>query len=267
MSIHHEIRTLLYDYAAGSLNPGETVKVEQHLERCASCQKEYDGMRKALSVLPVHNDPAATLPSAFWKELLNDVSAQLPARAKRPAMPGWATDWFAFVSVPRHQAIIGTATLLVLAVVIAGSWLATRHEQMPVQVAVTAPPAKTPAVPAVNKRMKQYLRRSKALLVGINNLPVAEGAQVDLSLERNTSRELLQEARFLRGQPLDGRSAALINDLEKIQIALANSREREELPGLRLIRGGIRDENLLFKIRIAETVIERINDETVPPGR
>jgi hypothetical protein len=264
---HREIRTLLYDYIAGTLTPDTTLAVKEHLDECAACRKEYDGMRAALDLMPAHADPATGLPSAFWTELLNEVTAHLPAQRKQRAVPSWATDWFAFVATPRHQAAIGVITLLVVATIVAGSWLILRQEPMPVQVAAVTQPAKPTATPVVNKRMKQYLRRSKALLVGINNMPVAEGTPVDLSLERSTSRELLQEARFLKDQPLDGRSAALINDLEKIQIALANSREREELPGIRLIRGGIRNENLLFKIRIAETVMEKIDDENVPPPR
>jgi anti-sigma factor RsiW len=264
MITHRNIRLLLYDYVAATLSPEDAARVERHLAQCPACREECDGMRRMFTILPAQGDRASTLPAAFWQELLNEVHAQLPARRKRALIPPWASEWFAFMSVPRHQLAIGSITMLVVASIVTGSWFLLRHQPMPDQVAVNTVPTKVTPPSVATKRIKQYLRRSKALLVGINNMPIAEGAPLDLSLERNTSRELLQEARYLKGQPLDGRSAALINDLERIQFALANSREREAVPELRLIRGGIREENLLFKIRIAETVMEGIDEEHAP---
>jgi hypothetical protein len=267
MSNHATLRLLLYDYITDALPEGSRSEVEEHLQHCFACREICEDMRNTLAVIPTNSDPAGAIPSAFWQELLNDVAAQLPARVQRRILPGWLSDWFEFIAVPRHQVVIGTVSLVVLLAAIAGSWLVMRQVQILDQVAVIAPPVKAAAVPTVNKRMKQYLRRSKALLVGINNMPLADGTRVDLSMERNTSRELLHEARYLKDQTIDEKSAALISDLEKIQIALANNNGRETVPRLQLIRGGIRDENLLFKIRIAETVYERLDNERAPSGR
>jgi hypothetical protein len=267
MSIHRTTQLLLYDYISGSLPEGPRSEVEQHLQQCSACREIHEDMQKSHAALPTDSNPAGTLPSAFWQELLNDVSAQLPAKTHRRIIPAWLSDWFEFMAVPRHQVVIGTVSVVVLLAAIAGSWFVMRHDPIPDQIAVVAPPAKAAPIPTVNKRMKQYLRRSKALLVGINNMPLAEGTPVDLSLESNTSRELLQEARYLKDQTIDEKSAALIGDLEKIQIALANNNDRQGLPRLQLIRGGIREENLLFKIRIAETLYERLDNERTPSGR
>jgi hypothetical protein len=267
MNTHRTTRLLLYDYITGSLPDRSRSEVEQHLQLCSACRDIYQDMQKALAALPADSDPAGTLPSAFWQELLNEVTSQLPAKTHQPFIPGWLSDWFEFMTVPRHQVVIGTVSLVILLAAVVGSWLVVRRDRIPDQVAVVLPPVKAAPVPTVNTRMKQYLRRSKALLVGINNMPIAEGDPVDLSVERNTSRELLQEARYLKDQTIDEKSAALISDLEKIQIALANNNDRQEFPRLQLIRGGIREENLLFKIRIAETVYERLDNERAPSGR
>lgn len=262
MSSHRHIRLLLYDYAAGQLEHERHTRVQRHLEGCAECREESAELRAMLERLPVESNPSSDLPPAFWQELLNDVAARLPARPKRRIIPAWISDWIEFISLPRHQVIAGAVTVVVLGAIIAGMWFAFRHEPVRKDIAAATPVAAKPATPAVNTRLREYLRKSKVLLVGLNNMPLEEGTAVDLSLERTTSRALLHEARYLKEQPLDGRSAALISDLEKIQIALANSREREDIPGVRLIRGGIQEENLLFKIRIAETVFTRIEDET-----
>jgi hypothetical protein len=261
MNEHRRIQLQMYDYLTAGLTPEEDASVRTHLEQCVSCRESCDELRTLLTALPGPVDYAGRLPSAFWTEILNDVMSGLPERTAEKKLPHWFRDWVEFVSLPRHQWVIGIAVTLLLLGALTGTWLAMHHDMQPQQTAaVTAMPDKV-QVPAVNARLKQYLRKSKALLVGINNMPLAEGKPVDLSLERTMSRSLLHEARYLEEQPLDDRSAALLRDLEKIQIALANSKEREEIPGFQLIRGGIQEENLLFKIRIAETVYERLDND------
>ncbi len=261
MNEHRQIQLQIYDYLTAGLTPEDDAAVRTHLQRCVSCRESCDELRTFLAALPGPVDHASELPPAFWTELLNDVTARLPERKAEKALPHWLRDWLEFVTLPRHQWVIGCAVTLLLLGALTGTWLAMRHDAQPAQSAVVAVlPDKVP-VPAVNARLKQYLRKSKALLVGINNMPLAGGTTVDLSLERSMSRSLLHEARYLEEQPLDDRAAALLRDLEKIQIALANSNEREEIPGFQLIRGGIQEENLLFKIRMAETVYERIDDD------
>jgi hypothetical protein len=51
-----------------------------------------------------------------------------------------------------------------------------------------------------------------------------------------------------------------MEDMEKILIKLSNTREQTGFPELAIIRGGIERENLLFKIRITETLYDRISD-------
>jgi|WetSurMetagenome_2_1015567.scaffolds.fasta_scaffold199007_2 hypothetical protein len=268
MNGSRHITLLLYEYIAGTLPPDQREEVRRHLETCTACLTAHKELQETVHHLRADNDPASALPAAFWQELLNDVSAQLPIRRSRRGAFAWVEEWWTFISIPHHQWVVGMSATAVLVSLLVGSWIIFRSTPAPEQVAATvAPPAREVATPIVNARIRQYLRKSKALLVEVNNMPLQEGVPVDLSIERQASRTLLHEARSLKGLPLDGRSAALISDLEKIQIALANSREQEETHGIRLIRGGIQDENLLFKIRIAETVFERIEDESQSPER
>jgi anti-sigma factor RsiW len=263
MNGSRHITPLLYEYCAGTLPPDQHEEVRRHLESCSACMNALRDLQEIINRLPADGDPASTLPAAFWQELLNDVTSQLPARPRNHTPFAWIEEWWAFISIPRHQWTIGLSATALLVMLLVGSWFIFRSTPIPVQVAATlTPSAKVASPPVVNARLRQYLRKSKALLVEVNNMPLKEGVPVDLSVERQASRALLHEARSLRDLPLDGRSVALISDLEKIQLALANSREQEEIHGIRLIRGGIQDENLLFKIRIAETVFERMEDES-----
>src|SRR5258708_35821753 len=104
--------------------------------------------------------------------------------------------------------------------------------------------------------MHQYFRRSKILLIGLANIHQDQQGEVDLTADRRTSRSLVQEARYLEDQPLDHRSARLIGDLQKILIELANTKGRNGMPEVQILQGGIHRENLLFKIRMAETMFD-----------
>ena len=104
-----------------------------------------------------------------------------------------------------------------------------------------------------DRRVNDYFRRSRALLVGVSNLGPAEEVGSDLGTERSISRSLLTEARYLRAGPVDIRSYKLMDDLDQILIGLANSDARSAVPTVEVIRGGIESKNLLFKLRMQET--------------
>jgi len=105
-----------------------------------------------------------------------------------------------------------------------------------------------------------------ALLVGIENMKTGEGGAVDLSAERRASRDLVQEARYFRQLRLDPRSERLMGDLEKIFIELSNSHDSRSRPDVELLRSGIQQENLLFKIRMAENTARFSYARDVPDG-
>jgi len=269
MRAHRRIRLLLYDCARGGLETALHDEVQRHLGVCASCRRELDGLRQTLPHLPeVPPDPAADCPPEFWRELLDAVEHQLPPPSVR--IP-WFLRFVAFIDditgpALRPSLALGAAVLLVVSGVV--TWQLLRHEP-PQQVAETSVPqkraAQTTAPPAVSSRpadarVQNYLRKSRILLVGIANMPAGQDAPLDLKPEREASRALVREARYLRQQDIDPRSERLIDDMEKVLIELSNIKEQSEIPELEIIRGGIERENLLFKIRITETLYDRIID-------
>ena len=74
----------------------------------------------------------------------------------------------------------------------------------------------------------------------------------ELTFEKELSRQLVRESRYLKRQPIDPRSSRLIDDLDRVLIKLSNTDQGKEGLDIELIRSGIRRENLLFKLRMAE---------------
>jgi len=85
MSEHPDTRDLLGPYVMGTLEPYEERKVENHLEGCASCREEAQGLRLAHERLAdlAYNTEAPP------EDLKARVEAGIPRREARRRIPPW----------------------------------------------------------------------------------------------------------------------------------------------------------------------------------
>lgn len=252
MNAHIAVQRQLYDYMLDGLSAQDKASVEDHLSQCEMCREELDGIRRTVQFLPADaTDPAASLPPAFWTGALNEIERRIAPRAPGRDRLQRLLDWLTMAIVPHRRLALGLLSFGIVATSAFVTWSVLRQGSSP-------PAVGGPAVSAgmdlpSDSRMSNYLRKSRMLFVGVANMPVGDGT-LDLYTERETSRALVEEARILKQEALDDPSVQLINELEKIQIELANMEHRDEMPTIALIRDGIERENLLFKIRIAETI-------------
>lgn len=258
MSAH--VRELLYEFAAGDVSATDRERVRAHLSTCPSCAADLETIFGAMAVLPRPvTPPGEERDAAFWIAFANGIEAKIrstpPARHSFPARLRDVA--IAFVSANSGTLLVGAGTLAVAAAAILLLWQEPPSTANRLQDAdsFSARPVTRPPVENASLRMNDYLKKSRVLLVGITNMKT-DGETVDLSPERKQSRELIHEAQYLRRQPLDARSAKLIGDLDRILIELANIEESRDLPNVELIRTGIRKENLLFKIRMTENLMQ-----------
>ncbi len=262
---HSTIQTLLYDYLHNELAENERLSVEHHLASCTRCANDLAALQKTLTLLPApSSSPSAARQDAYWKALSLAIEEEIALTQKTESRP--FADLFervlAFFTLrPGYGFAIGTGlTVAIIALVLIG----IEPEQSPVHTAHVLSAADSSIVLArqeTDQRVSHYFRKSRTLLVGLANLSEEDG-NPDLRAEQKLSRKLVREARYLKHQPLDGRSAKLVADLEKILIELANLEEGNDLPNVELIRSGIRQENLLFKIRMAEEAFDTTNNNS-----
>jgi hypothetical protein len=115
-----------------------------------------------------------------------------------------------------------------------------------------------PAALASDNEVESYLRQSQALLVSLTNAKPEEEPAADLDLERAISRELLNRGRSLDGETLDPRSARVVADLNRVFLELANLDPGAEAPEVHIVLEGIRERNLLFRVRMAKAVRDSV---------
>ncbi|HEY6192789.1 MAG TPA: zf-HC2 domain-containing protein [Bacteroidota bacterium] len=250
---HSKIKLMLYEFVRSELPQEEMAEVESHLCFCEQCAREAEGIREIVNLTAAAGStPSAGRSPEYWNKFAYSVESRIRAigsRAKRRPVT-ILDDLAAFFTLrPRALAIVGSSLALVVLAVLVSRNTRPRPENPEQSSNIEAAPVQP--VLAENK-IGDYFRRSKVLLVGITHLKADDDQPIDLSSESKVSRELLDDARYLRNQPLDLRSAKLIDDLQKILVELANIKEHEALPNVDIIRSGIHRENLLFKIRMAE---------------
>lgn len=249
MRAHSKIQKLLYEYLSGELNVRDKELVAAHLALCARCSAELKRLKEALETLDRSAVEASeTRPPEFWSDFAAGVERRIQRqKASKQSSAKWLEAVEEFFVFRRPLAIsLGSAVVVVFLAV--GIWSMLADRQHP-----TKETAGVAESDSIRKEMSRYFRKSKTLLVGITNMKIPEHEPVDFSAERRASQELVHQARYLKNQPIDVRSARLIEDMEKILIELANLKENNNLPNVEIVRAGIHQENLLFKIRMAET--------------
>jgi hypothetical protein len=253
MNGHREIQLLLYELDEGTLSETERQKVLSHLRTCMDCSAELDAMRNVLSALPRPSTPPSEDQSAaFWQGFPRVVENRIrEERAPRREPVASATRLLDRLILRSWRLVTAGAAAIALAFVaffFAQQEPKTEKKEVAglPEVVTLSPPAQT------GEQVSRYLERSTRLLVGLTNRRVGTEEKVDLSAERQLSRQLVREARNLQNQPLDAQSSQLVQNLERILITVANEDDLSARSDFEMIRRGIHRENLLFKVRMAE---------------
>lgn len=203
-----------------------------HLEQCPACRTRVEQLRAMLDSARDYAVPARG--ASYGGEVWTRVLPKLPLHHPRH---WWQRPWTLAPAI---------AALVVIAF-FAGMF--TQRKQS----GFTAQERERVLLIA----MSDHLERSQIVLAQIAN---SNAKDLDLSDERERARDLLTENRLLRQTAAhdgDAVHAALLEDLERVLLNIANS-PAEIAPGdLVALQQRIEDESLLFKVRITSTDARR----------
>jgi len=262
MSTHSEIQSLLYEYLRNELDETTADRVRLHLISCTTCSQELDeilGVSRMLDTIA--NDASAERSPEYWREYIDEVERKIRVAQAEDRLPlpeirySPVREFFEelFGSPARYAVAFGAACVILIGGVFAWRWIADNRVARDTETALNQRALNEQArQDSIGEFMKQYVHESKMVLVGFSNMKPVDGSTYDLSVEREKSRELVLQARFLEGQRLDPHSAKLVGDLQKILIELANMKDQGNAPNVEIVRSGVQEENLLFKIRMEE---------------
>lgn len=228
--MNHLSEEQLLDAYYGDSGPG----LRQHLSDCAECRSSFDRMKELLD--SVREYPAPERGSGYGAEVWARVLPQLPlAKPRRKWFHGWA---------------LAPALATVLAIAFIAGMLTQRQRQL-------AAISTTARERVLLIAMSEHLDRSQIVLTELVN---ATPASMDLSDQRNRARDLLNENRLLRQTALragDSSDAALLDELERVLLDIANSPPDISADDLEALQKRIESEGLLFKVRITSTDVRQ----------
>jgi hypothetical protein len=257
---HRDAQTLMYEYERGELTPPQAKALEDHVAHCDRCFAELQILRETVRLVP----PAAKKPSDersedFWARFVEQVDQKTHSEQRQSitTLPFWDEIW-AGLLLRRPQLIAAAGALAVIALVLVVT--------MPlVERAPEEPMGLVGGVQSDSLRIElaNYFRTSKILFVGISNMPLERGEYVDFTAERQVARKLVRQARMLDNRVDDERSRQLIKAMERILIELANMEQRADVPDIEIVRSGMHQENMLFKIRMAETEFSALDNKRI----
>lgn len=222
-------------------------ELEGHLAVCETCRAEYQGIQRLLNTMDVVSVPERS--ADYGAQVWHKIAGRVPRRRM------WLGAWIA----PRRWVLAASLVILVTAAFLAG-----RYVQKP------APPA---AVNVAQTRERillvavgEHLERSQMVLAEIANTEPQHG-KLDISYEQFTAQNLVAANRILRQTAArDGNigMAALLDDLERVLMEVANSPREVSTQQWDDLRRQIRDGGILFKVRVFNTQVEE--RESAPTG-
>jgi len=208
---------------------------EDHLRDCPECRTNFARLEDLLRSVGGYAvpEPGPDFENRIWTKL----SEQLPEKRS------WRPSFFSpVVLVP------ALAVLLVAAISI--RWI-THRGAPPSEIS-----AKAQARVLVNT-LTEHLDRSEMLLAEVANAKPGSDA---LKSAQETARDLADENRLLRlasNRTGDASRGALLDDLERIFLSVANAPANFPPEDLSALQKRIDDEGLRFKVRITDDHLRR----------
>jgi hypothetical protein len=217
---------------------GETGSAaEPHLASCPECRAQYRALQRVLN--SVDAGPVPHRGDDYSEKVWNRLAPKLTRRR-------WWTPWLA----PSRWAPAVAAAVLIVMAFFVGRYSPQTSPTVAQNSSGSGQVRERVLVVAVGG----HLERSKMLLVEIANADPDQ--KIDLFDQREIAEDLVYNNRLFRQTAVtagEGRMAGLLEELERVLIEIAHS--PEELHGTRLqsLRERIRNEGLIFKIRVAGT--------------
>jgi hypothetical protein len=201
----------------------------QHLKDCSACRSNFDRLKDLLDIIREYPVPerGASYGADVWLRLL----PKLPVAKPR-------TSWFSWW-------VAGPALASVLVAAFFAGML-VQHRREPPEISAVA------SQRVLRMVIGDHLDRSQILLTELVN---TAAGNIDVRDERDRARDLVNENRLLRqtaARSGDISHAALLDELERVLLDIANTPSNTSPADLEALQHRIGSEGLLLKVRIVD---------------
>jgi hypothetical protein len=209
----------------------------EHLDECPECRAELARISELLDELRNVSVPPRS--EGYGREVWARLEPRLPVRKPH----WWARPW---VFAPVAVALLAVAFLGGMFTMHIRQAGITQQAGITTHAAISGEDSQRVFLGV----MSDHLQRSEILLVQLLH---ANPSESDLAGERTRARDLLEENRLLRATASrsgDQAHAALLDDLERVFIDLANSPGQLSSHDVAELQRRVENQGLLFKVRV-----------------
>ena len=239
------------------LNAEQKNFLESHIRVCEGCESEYDEMTSTLKVMEKRARPEPE--QAYWNGYWGKLERRMEdAKTLTPKSESWwRTFTRAFTFVPKWAYQTAVALLLVFLGVFFGRMFFsppvsdTKQAHRPGLISQQGPGVE------LASRTQNYIERSKLMLLAIVNFdPETEDSYaLNLPYQQQISKELVQEASYLKSKLADSgqrRLENLIADLEVILLQIANLESEYDFEAIDIVKEGVNRRGILMQINLTD---------------
>jgi len=253
MSDCKKCQDLFSDAFYEDLNVEQKNFLESHIRVCEGCESEYNEMTSTLKVMEKRARPEPE--QAYWNGYWNKLARRMEdEKTLTPKSESW---WRVFTFAPKWVFQTAAALLLVFLGVFFGRMVFsppvsdTKQVHQPGLISQQGPGVE------LASRTQNYIERSKLMLLALVNFdPETEDSYaLNLPYQQQISKELVQEASYLKSKLADSgqrRLENLIADLEVILLQIANLESEYDFDAIDIVKEGVNRRGILMQINLTD---------------
>jgi hypothetical protein len=258
MSECKKCRSLFLEYFYGELDAPKKKFFDEHMSLCEKCKFSFDEMKAVLQFTGkrVRPEPPESFWDAYEEKLTKKIEIEEAGQVNRESLweklarrsslaPKWVLQAAAAVALIVIGVFIGRA---LFSPAISGVQQASQRSGI-----ITPKQPET----ALIRRSQDYIDRSKLILLALVNFDpsLEDPYALDLPYQKEVSRQLVEEAGFLKKDLAESdqeRLENLIASLEIILLQIANLESENDLDAIALVRDGISRRGILMEINLTD---------------
>jgi hypothetical protein len=234
---------------------GNSTTIASHLAQCEACAKEYELIRRSL--MAVEEVPVPALPEDYGQKVWASIAPRIREQ-KASATKKWA-----WLTPQRWASLAAVATIALIAFFAGALWRGTPRKDPVTPVAVNNAIDKKARERLLMSAVNDHLERSQIMLTEV--VHAKDVGSIDVAAEQRRADDLLAENRIYRQtaeKSGDAATAALLEQLERTLVEIANSPNELSTADLERLRNQIEAQDLLFKVRVLKN---KVYERTLPP--
>jgi hypothetical protein len=249
-----EIENMFLEAYYGEIQPYYKEQFDKHVANCSRCKDGYSQLCVTLD--EASRQPRPNLSQEYWQHYWENLETRLSSvPPSQTVKKGKKYHW----QMPNLNLRRAAAAVAVTAVVFVATVLFFRPFQFENGSIISPDSAIVDEVKnSLNAQISGYLVRSKVILMSLVNLEDDEVSEIDFQEHQKLSTALLGESKSLRKQlSPQNRIINLVNDLDMVMMQIANQDTKLDKESADLIRSGVENRELLFKINIEKMVLNK----------